>query len=624
MCGVVGEIVWTGVADQRFLTRAVQSLVHRGPDGSGVFVDGPLGLGHTRLSLIDLNDRASQPMVSVCGRWAISYNGEVYNYKEIRKSLEDLGHTFKTTSDTEVVLQSWIQWGSDCVPKFNGMFAFAIWDGTEKNLFLVRDRYGVKPLYYFIHSNGVVFGSEQRAIKLHQSHSFHLDRQALTEYLTFQNLFTNRTLDTNIRIVEPASILRIIPARQEVQRSGYWDFRFDNARHRKTDPVELAGELRRLLAQAVKRQLVADVEVGTFLSGGIDSGLVTYLASQQIAGLKTFTCGFDMSSVSGIELAFDERTQAELMSAIFGTEHYEVVLKAGDLERSLSQVVESIEEPRVGQSYPNFFVSRLASRFVKATLAGTGGDEIFGGYPWRYFHSANVARFEDFSKRYFNSWQRLMSESEIRDVTRPMHSTVDAGETYDVFLSVLSRHPWDGPSVESQIQQCLYFEAKTFLHGLLVVEDKLSMSNGLETRVPLLDNDLVDFGLSCPMGLKLDLASEKVIRDEYTPGQKSDTFSLQRHDGKMILRNVAAEMLPREIVKAAKQGFSAPDATWFRGKSIEFVRRRVLAKSSPMFDYLHYSAVAKLVEEHLDGTRNRRLLIWSLLYLDEYLRQQSQ
>jgi len=384
MCGICGVINFKGEEVSPVLLRKMtDSVAHRGPDGEGWYRDKNVGLGHRRLAILDLSPAGNQPMITADGRYALSYNGEIYNHAEIRAELEALGHHFRSRTDSEVVLLSWVQWGKQCVTRFNGMFAFAIWDSRDQILNLVRDRYGIKPLYYATTAGHFVFGSEQRPILEHPAIDRKLDKRALYEYFTFQNIFTDRTFNEDIKILPAGHILSISAQTGKASTEQYWDFHFREP-DGPVDPREYEEELDRLLRQAVSRQLLSDVEIGSYLSGGMDSGTLTALASQELPYVKTFTCGFDLSSASGIELGFDERERAEAMSALFKTEHYEMVLKSGDMERAMTTVVTQLEEPRVGQSYPNYYVARLASKFVKVVLSGAGGDEIFGGYPWRY------------------------------------------------------------------------------------------------------------------------------------------------------------------------------------------------------------------------------------------------
>jgi asparagine synthase (glutamine-hydrolysing) len=619
MCGITGIVNLDGerVADD-VLRRTTGALAHRGPDGEGHYIDDCIGLGHRRLAIIDLSSAGQQPMVSHDRGIALTYNGEIYNFRELRIELERLGHRFESKTDSEVVLHAWTQWGASCVTRFNGMFAFAVWDKRERAVFLVRDRYGIKPLYYATWGRVFVFGSEQKALLEHPFAKRSLDRKALLEYFTFQNIFTDRTLLEGVTLLPAGSIARIacdgdgVP---HVQR--YWDYRFREPPHR-IDEREHREELNRLLQQAVRRQLVTDVELGSYLSGGMDSGTLTALAARELPYIKTFTCGFDISSASGMELAFDERSKAEAMSARFKTEHYEMVLKAGDMERCLPALARHLEEPRVGQSYPNFYAAKLAGRFVKVVLSGAGGDEMFGGYPWRYYRATACSDFEQYIDEYYLFWQRLIPNTTIAKVFAPIRNDVTDVWTRDIFRDVFLTHDNELDRPEDYVNHSLYFEAKTFLHGLFIVEDKLSMAHGLETRVPFMDNDLVEFAMRCPVALKLNNLSEAARVNENDAVNKKEEYFRRTRDGKQILRDVMRQYIPDEIASAEKQGFSAPDASWFRGQSIDYVRHLIDAPQALMYEYLDRTTVRALVDDHLQGRANRRLLIWSLLAFEHW------
>ncbi len=621
MCGICGILnLGNTPVSLSVLKRMTDVIAHRGPDGEGQFIDRNIGLGHRRLAILDLSEKAAQPMVSRDNRYAITYNGEVYNFKKIRKTLEREGYCFVSDSDTEVVLHAFSFWGVDCIHQFNGMFAFAIWDKKTRSLFLARDRYGIKPLYYIRKGDVFLFASEIKSILEHPLVKTEVDKKALLEYFTFQNFFTDRTLFKDIRILPAGHFLMISPDKgYDFSSMRYWDFNFTEPEN-PSDPREYMEELDRLFCQAVKRQLVSDVEVGAYLSGGLDSGSITSVASSQLPYIKSFTCGFDLHSASGLEMGFDEREKAEHMSYLFKTEHYEMVLKAGDMERCLPQLTRHLEEPRVGQSYPNFYISRLASKFVKVTLAGTGGDELFGGYPWRYYRAVVNNDFEDYIDKYYLYWQRLIPNKKIKKMFSPIWNDVNEVWTRDIFRDVFQDHAQQLTRPEDYINHSLYFEAKTFLHGLLVVEDKLSMAHGLESRVPFLDNDLVDFAMTLPVTLKCGKLGEVVRINENDPGPKTSRYFQKTRDGKILLRKMMRKYAPVEITRDIKQGFSAPDATWFKGDSIAFVKRTLLDKDAALYDFLDRDLVHDLVTRHINGYENKRLLIWSLLYFEQWLR----
>lgn len=615
MCGIAGIFNLNGEpVSQVVLRKMTDAIAHRGPDGEGFYIDSFVGLGHRRLAIIDLSPAGHQPMSTEDGNHIITYNGEVYNFQELRIELESLGYKFRSKTDTEVVLHAYVQWGVECVKRFNGMFAFAIWDRIRQELFLARDRYGIKPLYYTFVGSVFIFASEQKAIITHPAVRREIDLEGLVEYFTFQNIFTDRTLLKGIRTFPAGSIAQIPLGRaiDYLNLIRYWDFNFQEPEQSAREE-EYVEELDRLFRQAVNRQLVSDVEVGSYLSGGMDTGSITAIAASHLPYIKTFTCGFDLHSASGLELGYDERKKAELMSYLFKTEHYDMVLKAGDMERILPKLAWYLEEPRVGQSYPNFYAAQLASKFVKVVLSGTGGDELFGGYPWRYYRAVVNNDFEHYIDNYYSYWHRLIPNGTIREVFSPIWEDVKNVWTRNIFRDVFHIHANNLNRPEDYVNHSFYFEARTFLHGLLVVEDKLSMAHSLETRVPFLDNDLVDFAMQIPVKLKLRNLGEVVCLNENEPGSKKLKYFQITKDGKLILRKVMERYVPLEITSGKKHGFSAPDASWFKGESIEYVRHLLYNSNARIYQFMDRNAVQKLVDEHLEGKENRRLFIWSLL-----------
>ena len=620
MCGIAGLIDFKGREVRKETIKAMTDAIkHRGPDGEGQWTNENVGIGHRRLAIIDLTDAALQPMQTVDKRYILSYNGEIYNYREIRKELEGLGHQFISASDSEVLLLALVQWRENALIKFNGMFAFAFHDTLTGEMILARDRYGIKPLYYSLQDSYFAFGSEQKAITSRSSFKTDIDKEALIEYMTFQNIFTDKTLDPNIKLLQAGHYL-LLNSKQisEILPKQYWDYHFSEPEKSKSEE-EYMEELDRLFQQAVKRTLISDVEIGSYLSGGMDSGSITAIAARENPNLKTFTVGFDLSSASGIELGFDERSKAEAMSAMFKTEHYEIILKAGDMEKSLRNLVWHLEEPRVGQSYPNLYAAKLASKWVKVVLSGAGGDELFGGYPWRYYQAAESKNFDEYVDAYYLYWQRLVDNKSLKRMFAPISNEISGVWTRDIFESVFNSHANELKTPQDYVNHSLYFEAKTFLHGLFVVEDKLSMANSLETRVPFMDNDLVDFAVKLPMSLKIKNLAPGSRINENTPGNKRANYLNKTNDGKYLLRKTMARYTTTKVSERDKQGFSSPDASWFRGESIDYVKKCLNSKNSAIYSVLDFNEVQLKLNEHFNGLENRRLLIWSMLYLNEYL-----
>jgi asparagine synthase (glutamine-hydrolysing) len=618
MCGIAGLVDLKGREVRKDSIKAMtDSIKHRGPDGEGQWVYENIGIGHRRLAIIDLSDAAAQPMLSIDRRYVLTYCGEIYNYKEIRKELESLGKQFHTKSDSEVLLLSLIQWKEKALIKFNGMFAFAFYDTLKNELLLARDRYGIKPLYYSLQDSYFSFGSEQKAIMSRRNFKSSLDKEALLEYMTFQNILTDRTLENDIKLLQAGHFMFINTKTNSVLKPRqYWDYNFEEPDHPKSEE-EYAEELDRLFQQAVKRTLVSDVEIGAYLSGGIDSGSITAIAAKENNNLKTFTVGFDLSSASGIELNFDERLRAEAISAQFKTEHYEIVLKAGDMEKSFKKLITHLEEPRIGQSYPNLYAAKLASKFVKVVLSGSGGDELFGGYPWRYYIGVGSKNFNEYIDGYYLYWQRLVDNKNLKKMFSPISSEISQVWTRDIFEGVFKNHSNKLDRPEDYVNHSLYFEAKTFLQSLFIVEDKLSMAYGLETRVPFMDNELVEFATKLPVNLKVKDITNQFRIDENTQGNKKIKYLNETSNGKHLLRKTMTRHIPTEVTERNKQGFSAPDDSWFRGKSIDFVKNKLLNPGNSIYKTLDYQTIEQLLATHFTGESNRRLLIWSLLYLNE-------
>jgi asparagine synthase (glutamine-hydrolysing) len=615
ICGICGVANLDGtMANGDIIRKMTDVIAHRGPDGEGQFLDGPVGLGHRRLAILDLSSAGAQPMANDQGNLYITYNGEVYNHQELRVELEAKGFQFQSHSDTEVVLKAYEAWGEACVGRFNGMFAFAIWNRSARQLFLARDRYGIKPLYLHATPRRFAFASEMKALLAGGGVERRLDPVALREYFTFQNVFSDRTLLEGIRILPPGHTLTLELGTGRTKTAQYWDYRFKAG----TSSFEAAADRLRLRFQeAVKRQIVSDVTVGAHLSGGMDSGSIVAVASRSIANLMTFTGGFDVRGADPMEATFDEREPAEAMASKFGVEHYEMVMHAGDMRRILPTLVWHLEDLRVGMSWPNFYIDRLASRFVKVALSGTGGDELFAGYPWRYRVAAGARTRKEFADRYFSYWQRLVPEAEHGSffTVGVMDATRDAAPRR-AFDAVLAD---DGLPEDAPMERALYFELRTFLHGLLVMSDKLSMAHSLELRVPFLDNEVVDLALTIPTAYKLAAENNGLEVDENILGHK-EMYLRRSNEGKRVLRHAMRGLVPDEILDRTKQGFSPPDGTWFRTRSMPYLRETLLSKEALGRGYIQEAAVRRVLDEHANGVANHRLLLWSLLCFEWWCR----
>jgi len=354
MCGIAGIFNLDGSKiNQGNAIEIRDKMSHRGPDGKGAYFEDNLALLHRRLAILDPSESGAQPMHSSDSKWVIVFNGCIYNFKELREELEQKGISFKSNSDTEVIVEGLSFYGPDFFERFNGMFAIAAWNKQTKELILSRDRYGIKPLYFWFDSKKIVFASEIKAIIAHSSYEMDVDLDALNEYFTFQNIFSYNTLFKGVSMLPPANTLIINKETKKIIHNSWWDFDFkENSKGQSF--TQTTKEVRDLFEKAVNRQLVSDVPVGSYLSGGMDSGSITAIASKKIERLSTFTCGFDMNEVTGRESNFDERRDAELMANYFKTEQFEQVINAGDIRWSLPRLVYHLEDLRLGMSYPNF------------------------------------------------------------------------------------------------------------------------------------------------------------------------------------------------------------------------------------------------------------------------------
>jgi asparagine synthase (glutamine-hydrolysing) len=598
----------------------LQKVAHRGPDGQGIYLEENIGLGHSRLAILDTTDRGRQPMSSKCGSWSIIFNGCIYNFRNLRTELSNLGHVFHSNTDTEVIVEGLSAFGIEFFERLNGMFAVAAWNNRTKALFLSRDRFGIKPLYYFYNGNELLFSSEIKAFQAHPSFKVELDTVGLNQYFTFQNIFSYNTLFKGVEMLPPANTVEINRDTREIIHHSWWDYNFSDPDDSMTFE-EAKIETERLFIQAVNRQMVSDVPVGSYLSGGMDSGSITGIASKQVPRLTTFTCGFDMSETTGVEANFDERRDAELMANTFKTEHFEQVMNAGDIRWSLPRLVYHLEDLRVGMSYPNYYISRLASKFVKVCLQGTGGDELFGGYPWRYYKVFDSLDQKTFFDQYYGFWQRLVSDEMKKSLfSESILKNIDLDHPRSVFERVFTFNPnlkFDTP--EQHIQNSLYFEAKTFLPGLFLVGDKLSMAHGLEERFPFMDNDLVNFAQKIPVRHKLGNLQAEISRIDENLVRKKPKYR-EFNDGKNVLRKAMEDFIPKKIIERKKQGFSAPDESWYRGENASYIKEILLDKKTISSEFINPDFIREIIDEHINRRMNHRLLIWSFLNFEWWCR----
>jgi asparagine synthase (glutamine-hydrolysing) len=620
MCGIAGVFNFNKqpVSHQTIKTM-VDAMAHRGPDGEGLYIDENMALGHRRLSILDISPKGAQPMMSHNGEWVVVFNGCIYNYLDLRLDLKSKGHDFVSTGDTEVICEGLAEYGTSFFEKLDGMFAVAAWHKPTKTLWLSRDRFGVKPLYYFQQNGVLLFASEIKAFLKHPAFKVEVNLSALNEYFTFQNVFTFNTLFAGVTMLPPANTVKV-NVDTPLLHNSWWDYDFSEPDNN-ISFEEATEETERLLTKAVSKQMVADVPVGSYLSGGMDSGSLSVLASKHVGRLYTFTAGFEMSEVQGVEAGYDERIDAELTANFIKSEHYEQVLNAGDIKFALPKLVWHLEDLRVGMSYPSYYISRLASKFVKVCLQGTGGDELYGGYPWRYYRVFQSLNQKEFFNNYYGFWQRLTNDEDKQTLFQPhVLEKIKIEEPREIFERVFTfNEKLKYSTAEEQIQNSLYFEIKTFLPGLLLVGDKLAMAHGLEERFPFLDNDLVNFAQKIPVKHKLgNLELMKKI-DENQLGNKQKAYS-DFDDGKNVLRKAMKDILPEKIVNRKKQGFSAPDESWYRGENAAYVKELLLGKNIACHQFIQPAFIEKTIYEHCEKRINHRLLLWSLMNFEWWCR----
>jgi asparagine synthase (glutamine-hydrolysing) len=619
MCGIAGIANVDGRPAGNTLLRAMTDiLAHRGPDGDGFHLDGSVGLGHRRLSIIDLATGA-QPMSNADGSVWITFNGELYNFRELRAELEARGMSFRTASDTEVLLRAYEAHGIDCLSRLRGMFAFAIWDARARRLFLARDRVGIKPLVYAWDGRRLLFASELKALLRDPALPRELDWSALQSYLTFRYVPSPATIFRAIRKLPPASYLALDLDRGELEVRRYWDLRF--APDERCSDTEWLEELRWHLREAVRSHLVSDVPIGAFLSGGMDSATVVALMAQATpTPIRTFSIGFN-------ETGFDELAYARLVAARYGTEHYEFVVKPDALE-ALPRLVWQFDEPFADASaLPTYYVSKITREHVTVALSGDGGDENFAGYS-RYLRALALhdgldrlpglaarsllriagrvlperARGQAYLEllgtdpvtRYF----RMVTSPRVRLLRRLLTPEARArvtGEAGPELFHALARES-GAPDYVSLLQ---YLDVRTYLpEDILTKVDRASMLVSLEARVPLLDHVLMEFVASMPARLKL--------RDGA---------------GKAILKEAMAADLPGEVIHRRKMGFGVPLADWFRGELSDYVRDVLGDRRTRQRGLLDGQALSEVLDEHARGSRDHSAQIWALLCLEEWARR---
>lgn len=638
MCGIAGEIRFDASPDEDGVRRMAMALIHRGPDAEGYFNEGPAALGHRRLSILDIAGGA-QPMVR--DRCAIVFNGQAYEFEEVRKVLQSLGHAFTTRSDTEVVLRAYLEWGEHFAEHLHGMFAIAIWDGRSRKLVLARDRLGKKPLYYALagpagwiknppHEDGkavpavrAIFGSELKAFVAHGGVPRAIDRQSVFQYLAAEYVPAPRSIFDSIWKLPAAHVAVLDERGFRIRR--YWELPAPlpsgSGRNPAEDGADLDGELIRLLDAAVERRLVADVPVGVFLSGGVDSTAIAALASRHRKPLQTFNIGFN-------ERSFDESPFARLAAARFGAEHHSEVLSSDACLDRIPEAVAQLDEPFADPSFlPTLLLSHFVRKSVTVVLAGDGGDELFAGYdPFLAHRPAEVAAHLPGAVRALITWavSKLPAAStnmsfdfrlkqflkglsappslrhqfwigsfvpgELRQVLHPdLRPAVDEERVYREVLAEAERASRAGIAPGSVDEALRFYLGRYLADDILVKADRAGMAASLELRAPFLDTHVVEFVARLPWTRKLGMTRTKILL-------------------KQALRGV----IPDEILRRSKKGFGIPVASWIRGPlrpMFEDLFSKISLDRSGFFEPQH---TRQLLQRHLSGREDLRKPLWTL------------
>lgn len=614
MCGIAGFVTRApGSPPDSLLARMTDVIRHRGPDASGYYSDPFAALGHRRLSIIDVRD-GHQPMSNEDGSLWITYNGEIFNHAALRPALEQAGHQYRTRCDTETILHAYEQYGPDCVTRFRGMFSFAIWDKNARTLFCARDRLGKKPFYYYWDGHLFAFASEIKALLEHPAISPRFEESLLAEYLNFGYCSGEQTLFSGIRRLMPGHWLRLMPEQFEIRP--YWELPCPSS-HENRDDQSWIAECRARLEDAVRTRLMSDVPLGMFLSGGVDSSAIAALMKPMSDGpVKTFAVGYR-------EQAFSELAYARQVAEKIGTEHHEVVIGRDDFFNALPQLIWHEDEPITWPSSVSlYFVSRLAAQQVKVVLTGEGSDELFAGYARYRFYLLNqrllrayravprrareairsgiagtrllsgnirrklqhsvVGRGESLEALYLDNFYSAFSRAE-----QQLLLSAPAGDAYDSFL-----HYWNAQPQASLLSRMLYTDQKTYLVELLMKQDQMSMACSIESRVPFLDHQFVEFAAAVP-----------------------DRLKLHRGVGKYILKRAVEDILPREIIYRKKMGFPTPLRQWLMEPGADALVVQLHDRDGLLASYINFTYLNDLLVRHKSGLEDATDRIWRLLNL---------
>lgn len=608
MCGIVG-FNWSDKEKIKVLNDLIQ---HRGPDDEGFYVDDKVSLGHRRLSIIDLSDAGHQPMFYHPELGASSekhlskqisqshltliFNGEIYNYQEIKTELQKKGYHFSTNGDTEVILASYLEWGKECLNRFNGMFVLCIYDKEKQTFFMARDRIGIKPLFYFHQNDQFVFGSELKLI-LESGVEKVINRAALNHYLIFNFCPPKESILQNVKKLLPGEYLIYDLKENQIQeKAKYWKTQFET---KITDANEAIEKIKKTLNKAVERRLIADVPVGAFLSGGVDSSIIVALMRDKVQDLKTFSIGFDYED-------FNESKWAKIISDKFETDHYEIKFSDKQVLDLIEQLPNHFDEPFADASMiPTYLVSKVASEQVTVCLSGTGGDELFAGYT-RHQEALKLNKLYSLPNFFKNAIAKIYGLKN-KDKGKKLAQLLKSKSESELYLKLFSHLFRDEKEIDleainyqdyfqetEKLSNYLNFDQNIYLDAdLLVKEDRATMANSLEGRVPFLDHELIELANTIHPNLKI-----------------------QGKEGKAILKHAYEDLIPKEILYRKKQGFGVPLPHYFKNELKDFASNAIFDFNG--FEYYDKQIIENLWQKHQSGNSNYAPLFWNLMMFNRW------
>ena len=632
MCGILGVKSTVGAVDRQRLAGMRDTMPYRGPDSNGLWFDGEakIGLAHLRLSILDPTPAGHQPREEAAHNCVISYNGEVYNYLEIRAELQIKGYTFQTGSDTEVVLKAYLEYGVDCLKHFNGMFAIAIWDGNKKELFLARDRLGIKPLYYLHNENEFIFASETKAILKGLDKKPALNAQLIDSYMSFGYIPGENTLHQGIKRLMPGhyAVLKSDEKKSnQLAITQYWDVKFNNAPDQDKGVDYYVRGSKELLDNAIDLRLRSDVPLGIFLSGGIDSSAVVGLLADRVdEPLKTFSIGYDFGK------GFDETPYAKIIADKFNTDHHEIKITPAQFKEFIPEYIALMDEPVTeAAAISLFFVAKLAKEKVTVALSGEGSDEIFAGYDlYQYMNLLDKYRAvvgQTGSNFFAGIANKVLGKSHkvskyLTMATLPIEQRYKGMSTYPDYQKEALYKPefkaeieqseqvssrdytkslFEKTKGEDTLSKMLYFDTKTWLvDDLLIKADRMSMAASLELRVPFLDYRLVEFAATIPSKHKI-----------------------KKGEGKYPLKKMMEGILPNDIIYRKKMGFPTPLKLMFQNELRSYAESLLLSEDTRLHQFFKKSRIEQLIQEHNNDKFDHHKTLWQLVVLEEWLRKNT-